>query len=161
MKSWRLSWSCVRTTSTPWRSQWSTTACSWSGTSFTSQTDPDSRLPRPRDARIRIRYYGICLPRYHFLKKSITQLVFNFYSFQNLDKILLDLIKHNISHIWCTTVVQLISLVYKDQHVITLQVWPIRTPVLTNQNHPLYVETASKLSGKFSVRVKWGQRVQH
>ena len=40
---------------------------------------------------------------------------------QNLDKILLDLIKNNMHSIWCTSVVQLIALVYKDQHVITSQ----------------------------------------
>jgi len=48
------------------------------------------------------------------------QILWNLFA-QNLDKILLDIIKHNISDIWCTTVVQLIALIYKDQHVITLQ----------------------------------------
>jgi len=48
------------------------------------------------------------------------QIMWNLFA-QNLDKILLDLIKHNVSSIWCTSVVQLIALVYKDQHVITLQ----------------------------------------
>eukprot|EP00092_Neocalanus_flemingeri_P001329 GFUD01001420.1.p1 GENE.GFUD01001420.1~~GFUD01001420.1.p1 ORF type:complete len:1228 (+),score=271.17 GFUD01001420.1:445-4128(+) len=48
------------------------------------------------------------------------QIMWNLFA-QNLDKILLDLIKHKMSSIWCTSVVQLIALVYKDQHVITLQ----------------------------------------
>ena len=48
------------------------------------------------------------------------QILWNLFS-KNLDKILLDLIQHPISGIWCTSVVQLIALVYKDQHVITLQ----------------------------------------
>ena len=48
------------------------------------------------------------------------QILWNLFA-QNLDKTLLDLIKHPTSDIWCTTVVQLIALVYKDQHVITLQ----------------------------------------
>jgi len=48
------------------------------------------------------------------------QIMWNLFA-QNLDKILLDLIKNKMSNIWCTSVVQLIALVYKDQHVITLQ----------------------------------------
>ena len=48
------------------------------------------------------------------------QIMWNLFA-QNLDKILLDLIKNNMRSIWCTSVVQLIALVYKDQHVITLQ----------------------------------------
>ena len=48
------------------------------------------------------------------------QILWNLFS-KNLDKILLDLIQHPLSSIWCTSVVQLIALVYKDQHVITLQ----------------------------------------
>jgi len=48
------------------------------------------------------------------------QIMWNLFA-QNLDKILLDLIKHSMSSIWCTSVVQLVALVYKDQHVITLQ----------------------------------------
>eukprot|EP00090_Calanus_glacialis_P039865 TRINITY_DN6942_c0_g1_i1.p1 TRINITY_DN6942_c0_g1~~TRINITY_DN6942_c0_g1_i1.p1 ORF type:complete len:1224 (+),score=288.91 TRINITY_DN6942_c0_g1_i1:40-3711(+) len=51
---------------------------------------------------------------------SSNQIMWNLFA-QNLDKILLDLIKNNMSSIWCTSVVQLIALVYKDQHVITLQ----------------------------------------
>jgi timeless protein len=51
---------------------------------------------------------------------SQNQIMWNLFA-QNLDKILLDLIKNNMSSIWCTSVVQLIALVYKDQHVITLQ----------------------------------------
>ena len=48
------------------------------------------------------------------------QIMWNLFA-QNIDKILLDLIKNNMRSIWCTSVVQLIALVYKDQHVITLQ----------------------------------------
>jgi len=48
------------------------------------------------------------------------QIMWNLFA-QNLDKILLDLIKNKMNNIWCTSVVQLIALVYKDQHVITLQ----------------------------------------
>ena len=48
------------------------------------------------------------------------QILWNLFA-KNLDKILLDLIQHHINSIWCTPVVQLIALVYKDQHVITLQ----------------------------------------
>lgn len=48
------------------------------------------------------------------------QILWNLFA-QNLDKILLDLIRHHTSDIWCTSVVQLIALVYKDQHVVTLQ----------------------------------------
>merc|ERR1719239_174528 len=40
---------------------------------------------------------------------------------QNLDKTILDLIAHQNSGVWCVSVVQLVALVYKDQHVITLQ----------------------------------------
>lgn len=40
---------------------------------------------------------------------------------QNLDKTILDLIAHRSSSVWCVSVVQLVALVYKDQHVITLQ----------------------------------------
>lgn len=48
------------------------------------------------------------------------QIMWNLFS-QNLDKTILDLIAHRYSSAWCVSVVQLVALVYKDQHVITLQ----------------------------------------
>jgi len=48
------------------------------------------------------------------------QIMWNLFS-QNLDNVLLDLICHNLSRHWSPTIVQLIALVYKDQHVVTLQ----------------------------------------
>merc|ERR1719337_585582 len=48
------------------------------------------------------------------------QIMWNLFA-QNLDKTILDLIAHQNSGVWCVSVVQLVALVYKDQHVITLQ----------------------------------------
>jgi len=48
------------------------------------------------------------------------QIMWNLFA-QNLDTVVLNLIKHKNGSIWCTSVVQLIALVYKDQHVVTLQ----------------------------------------
>ena len=48
------------------------------------------------------------------------QIMWNLFS-QNLDKTILDLISHPNSGEWCVSTVQLVALVYKDQHVVTLQ----------------------------------------
>jgi len=48
------------------------------------------------------------------------QIMWNLFA-QNLDRVLLELIQHKNCSIWCTSVVQLIALVYKDQHLSTLQ----------------------------------------
>merc|ERR1719348_1365411 len=48
------------------------------------------------------------------------QIMWNLFA-QNLDKVLLDLIQHKNGTVWCTSVVQLVALVYKDQHISTLQ----------------------------------------
>jgi len=48
------------------------------------------------------------------------QIMWNLFS-QNLDNVLIDLICHSLSGYWSATIVQLIALVYKDQHVVTLQ----------------------------------------
>ena len=48
------------------------------------------------------------------------KIIWNLFS-QNLDKTILDLISHPNSGAWCISTVELVALVYKDQHVVTLQ----------------------------------------
>jgi len=48
------------------------------------------------------------------------QIMWNLFA-HNLDRVLLELIQHKNGSVWCTSVVQLIALVYKDQHLSTLQ----------------------------------------
>jgi len=48
------------------------------------------------------------------------QIMWNLFA-QNLDKAILDLIAHRNNSAWCTSLAQLVALVYKDQHVVTLQ----------------------------------------
>lgn len=51
---------------------------------------------------------------------SQNQILWNLFS-QNLDHVLLQLISHKESSSWNIIVVQLIALIYKDQHVVALQ----------------------------------------
>ena len=76
-----------------WRSPWSTTA------SYSSETSSLTRLTKQE--------------KYKIEASNQNQIMWNLFA-QNLDKILLDLIKNNMRSIWCTSVVQLIALVYKD-----------------------------------------------
>merc|ERR1719193_1327906 len=48
------------------------------------------------------------------------QILWNLFC-NDVDQILLNLISHDNCSDWCTTIVQLIALIYKDQHVVSLQ----------------------------------------
>jgi len=48
------------------------------------------------------------------------QLIWNLFV-QNLDKVMLELISHKTASLWCTTIAQIIALMFKDQHVVKLE----------------------------------------